>query len=918
MRKYISIFPFLLCAFAAANRVEAADQVTVIADRELTFTRRDGDWSEQQTCGGERKKDGVVLYYFRESMNNACMLVASVFDDYRFCGWRGMVEDDTSDDRTSPANCTVLLTTLQTNLEVTAEQIQKAKLSAYHHNEHVVCPKYERTVTIKVDVSPAKAGTVKYTTTDPRYGEDGKTRVGESCTLSAVPTAGYAFEGWKKGTTTVSQETAYAFKVGESSGGTYVAVCTGKVYKVTLDQPAGSPGTPSVQAQYGSPMPGPITLPERYGYTFGGYFAESEGKGEKYYNADGTSAHVWDKSGGATLYAKWIPQNGDLILKFSAGVAKICYRLGQSSVWTTNTTDTTISLQVGTKVSAYGIPFNGWEITDYTKENQWEREVLPDGILFKPTAKEMIPVYTVTFVDPTGANDPVQEEVEEGGSPKKVPQWTRTGYGLGWDKDFSRVTANMTVTAVWTPNPYVIQFNSNGGEGLMDDLVATYDTPIELALNAFTKGILTFQHWTATVDQVAMSFADGETVSNLTSVANGTNTLYAVWGEDYLVGFDGNGATNVKMDQQRFLRGVPQRLDANLYERTGYAFLGWTDTRTPAFYTNREEVVDIGDVGATNTLVAAWSNNPYRVVFDIGGVAIIGDPPAPKTCAFDKPWRLPPAPTPQQSEYGFVGWSYAFDGETVTNEPGATVSNLTSVADQTVTVRAVWKVDFGDFSRALGGDALHLKFVTDDGEEDWYAGEKTPDKVSPSSSYVGKKKTAPSNRLRAEVYQSGTLTFRWKGPENDLTVEQYLDTALVETLAELSDAKDWESVSVHLTIDPTASGITTVALTSDAAEDDGWPIWIADMTWTPDGGGEPTPGDPVEVTAARVEGNMFSLTIPTESGEYGVWTNADLTVDSWGLMGKPRTGDGNPWKVEWTILPEFPQLFFRAHKVEYK
>ena len=90
----------------------------------------------------------------------------------------------------------------------------------------------------------------------------------------------------------------------------------------------------------------------------------------------------------------------------------------------------------------------------------------------------------------------------------------------------------------------------------------------------------------------------------------------------------------------------------------------------------------------------------------------------------------------------------------------------------------------------------------------------------------------------------------------------------------------------------------------------------------PDGGGEPTPGEPVEVTATGIEGNVFSLTIPAKSVEsgkdYGVWTNADLTVDSWGLMGEPQKGKGDSLKFTWTIIPEFPQLFFKARKVEYK
>ena len=72
----------------------------------------------------------------------------------------------------------------------------------------------------------------------------------------------------------------------------------------------------------------------------------------------------------------------------------------------------------------------------------------------------------------------------------------------------------------------------------------------------------------------------------------------------------------------------------------------------------------------------------------------------------------------------------------------------------------------------------------------------------------------------------------------------------------------------------------------------------------------------VAPTAARVEGNVFLLTIPTESGDYGVWTNADLTVDSWGLMGEPQTGEDETLDFSWTILPETPQLFFRAYKVK--
>ena len=66
---------------------------------------------------------------------------------------------------------------------------------------------------------------------------------------------------------------------------------------------------------------------------------------------------------------------------------------------------------------------------------------------------------------------------------------------------------------------------------------------------------------------------------------------------------------------------------------------------------------------------------------------------------------------------------------------------------------------------------------------------------------------------------------------------------------------------------------------------------------TPAGGGEPTPGG---------------------AAEYGVWTNADLTVPvgEWGLMEK-KEAKGAPLDF---VLPisGMPKLFFSAHEVEYR
>ena len=89
--------------------------------------------------------------------------------------------------------------------------------------------------------------------------------------------------------------------------------------KVTLDQTGnggkgsgvdgftdeqGTGGSSSVTATYDSAMP-KITPPTMPGWTFEGYYDAKDG-GNKYYNADGTSARTWNKDvRNATLYAHW-------------------------------------------------------------------------------------------------------------------------------------------------------------------------------------------------------------------------------------------------------------------------------------------------------------------------------------------------------------------------------------------------------------------------------------------------------------------------------------------------------------------------------------------------------------------------------------------------------------------------------------
>ena len=83
---------------------------------------------------------------------------------------------------------------------------------------------------------------------------------------------------------------------------------TAKKYTVTLSD---GENYTDVNVTVGEAMP-EITVPAKDGFIFDGYYDGENGTGTQYYKADGTSAATWDKSGNATLYAKWVEGNDRL------------------------------------------------------------------------------------------------------------------------------------------------------------------------------------------------------------------------------------------------------------------------------------------------------------------------------------------------------------------------------------------------------------------------------------------------------------------------------------------------------------------------------------------------------------------------------------------------------------------------------
>jgi uncharacterized repeat protein (TIGR02543 family) len=127
-------------------------------------------------------------------------------------------------------------------------------------------------------------------------------------TLADPVRAGYGFDGWYDN---ASHNGSAVSSIPQGSAGdkTFWAKWEGLGYTVALDPNGGSGGSAVVTAVFGSAMPtgADITGPTKANYKFGGYYDKAGTSGTPYYTKAMASARDWDKTGPATLYAKWTP-----------------------------------------------------------------------------------------------------------------------------------------------------------------------------------------------------------------------------------------------------------------------------------------------------------------------------------------------------------------------------------------------------------------------------------------------------------------------------------------------------------------------------------------------------------------------------------------------------------------------------------
>lgn len=387
---------------------------------------------------------------------------------------------------------------------------------------------------------------------------------GELITLPEPTRTGYDFGGWYdnpdfSGTDYREKE----YWDSEVSLNLY-AKWDAKTYTITFDGNGGTVvGPASVEVLFGSSFTVETTATLE-GNRFNGWF---DGNVE-YITAEGESTRPWDKAEDTTLRAEWTVESYEIQIVDT----NLCIWLGVDE-GELQFYDDEHYLQYGTTVDMINLvprfkadprSFKVGEIFSHFEYGgpTWDWNEVPDlgedGEIVSIRPKWVKERHTIEFEELGGIsfnsitafyNDNIE-----------LPELELVGHTFsGWyyekkDQDGNIITDAegnpVTVKVQWTKMPdlspnaqenhyiilspdckantYKVEYDANGGLGVMAPTVHEYGTSSPLRENQFTRTNYNFQGW-ATTPGGAVVYGDNAFIYNLTAAQGGKVILYAVW-----------------------------------------------------------------------------------------------------------------------------------------------------------------------------------------------------------------------------------------------------------------------------------------------------------------------------------------------------------------------------------------------------
>ena len=352
-------------------------------------------------------------------------------------------------------------------------------------------------------------------------------------------------------------------------------------------------------------------VPTRKGYTFAGWYTQSNGTGTKY---DPGSNYAADQNGGTVnLYAKWTP-------------------------WTYN-----IKYDQNVKSTS-----SSKTVTDMPEDQTKTQEI--DATLSSMTPKRNGYIFAGWS---TSAN----------GSVEYKP-------GSRFTKDLDSNGASITLYAVWTPWKYKVQYDKNVSAdsssqtvtNMPEDQTKTQEIDVTLSSMTPKRNGYIFAGWSTSANG-SVEYKPGSRFTKDLDSNGASITLYAVWTPwKHTVHYDKNvpansssqTVTNMPEDQTKTF-DEKLNLSTKIPKREGYNFVGWLlEYGTAIAVVSPGTAYERDQNGGTYVLKAQWEPWKHTVHYDANG----GDQssvPNDQKKTYEQNMNVA-TKVPTRNEYKFLGW----------------------------------------------------------------------------------------------------------------------------------------------------------------------------------------------------------------------------------------------------------------------
>lgn len=353
-----------------------------------------------------------------------------------------------------------------------------------------------------------------------------------------------------------------------------------------------------------------------------------------------------------------------------------------------------------------GKRINSCEKAGYTfKEyviNGYTLDVKNKNLIIEVKATYTINQYSITYYLNGGSltkNNPSGYSVDTDTFTLNEP--IKTGYEfLGWTysgnstpaknvKIAKGTTGNLTYTAKWKANSYLVRLDSDGGN-IVNDLSVVYDS--NYSLPTPTKAGYSFLGWYEGNNSVPSS-GTWKYTTNLNLVARWSLKSYSI--TYYLNGGQVNNPSSYNINTSTFTLNNPVK--------TGYKFVGWSTSANGTKYMNVK--IAKGSTGS-KTYYANWEVITYNINYYLdSGTNNLNNP---KTYTVEDSVQLKNS---TKTGYSFEGWysDSNFQTKVVTINKGTT-GDLNLYAKFTVNTYKI----------AVNPSTFNVKFMMNDGTNSLY------------------------------------------------------------------------------------------------------------------------------------------------------------------------------------------------------